>query len=398
MAVYFITGTLGCGKTLCTVGKIRDYLGQGRRVATNLDINLNALCKTDSKISITRVPDKPKLSDLTALGTGCEEANESRYGLLVLDELGTWFNSRNWHDKGRLEVIDWFLHARKLHWDIYFIVQSMDSLDGQLVQALCEHLVICKRTDRLTLPFIGPLLKTLGCDKVLPKIHVASVYYGQTDTAMKVDRWWYRAHDLYPAYNTDQIFDDESHAIHSVLPAYYLNNVALIDHHQAQIKKLTKIDVRPKPLPASYKTMASVFVCLLIVLISWRTYAKYNDYHAPKLEAVTTLSQPLQTTPQAPIMPVRLQETQAAPVPVADDYIKTATQNKTVTVSSYFMADGRINAFLHVEKDGDGLDTAFTLDDARALGYVVIIHGNIIEVRRNGYYFTFRTQTDLSQF
>lgn len=120
MAVYFITGKLGCGKTLCAVGKIRDYMEQGRKIATNLDINLTALCKPDSRVSITRLPDKPMLRDMDAIGLGCEESDESKYGLLVLDELGTWFNSRNWRDKERLEVIDWFRHARKLHWDIYF--------------------------------------------------------------------------------------------------------------------------------------------------------------------------------------------------------------------------------------------------------------------------------------
>ncbi|EBN6690252.1 zonular occludens toxin, partial [Salmonella enterica] len=34
MPVYFVTGKLGSGKTLVAVGKIRDYLVAGRRVAT----------------------------------------------------------------------------------------------------------------------------------------------------------------------------------------------------------------------------------------------------------------------------------------------------------------------------------------------------------------------------
>ena len=37
MAVYFITGKLGSGKSIAAVGKIRDYLNEGRAVATNLD-------------------------------------------------------------------------------------------------------------------------------------------------------------------------------------------------------------------------------------------------------------------------------------------------------------------------------------------------------------------------
>jgi KaiC/GvpD/RAD55 family RecA-like ATPase len=179
MAVYFVTGKLGSGKTLCCIGKIRDYLQQGRRVATNLDLNIQALTSYDSKTSVVRVPDKPIRWDLDALGQGCDESDESKYGLLVLDELGTWFNCRNWQDKGRLAVIDWFLHARKKHWDIYLIVQSIESLDSQLVNALCEHLVICKRTDRLNIPFISPVLKFMEFGGKLPKFHIAKVYYGQ---------------------------------------------------------------------------------------------------------------------------------------------------------------------------------------------------------------------------
>ena len=135
MAVYFITGKLGAGKTLCAVGRIKEYLQTGRTVATNLDLQLDNMFPETSKQSAIRLPDKPRLSDFEDLGKGCIEEDESKYGLIVLDELGTWFNSRNWRDKGRLDVIDWFLHARKMHWDIFFIVQSIDSLDGQLVNA-----------------------------------------------------------------------------------------------------------------------------------------------------------------------------------------------------------------------------------------------------------------------
>lgn len=40
MAVYFVTGKLGSGKTLFTIDIIQQALGQGRRVASNLDLNL----------------------------------------------------------------------------------------------------------------------------------------------------------------------------------------------------------------------------------------------------------------------------------------------------------------------------------------------------------------------
>jgi len=64
MAVYFVTGKLGSGKTLCCVGKIRDYMQQGRRVATNLDLRLEGIMSDQQRQSVLRVPDKPRLSDL----------------------------------------------------------------------------------------------------------------------------------------------------------------------------------------------------------------------------------------------------------------------------------------------------------------------------------------------
>lgn len=235
MAVYFITGKLGSGKTLCAVGRIREYLLQGRQVGTNLDLNLSAMFAPESRRTYIRLPDKPRLEDLEALGRGCVEENEARYGLIVLDELGTWFNTRNWQDKERLPVINWFLHARKLHWDVYFLVQSMSVIDGQLANSLAEHVVECRRTDRLSLPFAGTFLRALGVEKVLPKIHVAKIYYGHTNR-IGVGRWIYRGKDLYAAYDTAQIFTEQwriengamvdGRATFCPLPPYHENRIA----------------------------------------------------------------------------------------------------------------------------------------------------------------------------
>ena len=124
MTVYFVTGKLGSGKSLVSVGKIRDYLIAGRRVATNLDLYLDEMF-THNKSPVSRLPDKPRIEDMLALGDGYESENardndESHYGLIVLDECGTWLNSREWNDKGRRALIDWFLHARKRRWDVIF--------------------------------------------------------------------------------------------------------------------------------------------------------------------------------------------------------------------------------------------------------------------------------------
>lgn len=209
MAVYFLTGSLGAGKTLAAVGRIRDALVAGRRVATNLDIWPEHLVGRSNRTCLTRLPDKPRLVDMQGLGFGCDDPDYTgkKFGLIVLDELGTWFNTRTWQDKERLPVIDWFLHARKYRWDVIFIVQNIESIDAQLRLALCEHLVRVRRLDRFMVPLLGPLARMLGFKLPMPQIHVASVYYGLTiDKAMHVERWWYRGTELYRGYDTGQVF------------------------------------------------------------------------------------------------------------------------------------------------------------------------------------------------
>lgn len=116
MAVYFVTGKLGSGKSLSAVGRIREYMKQGRRVATNLDIYPDKLLHRNNREVLSRLPDKPRIEDLELLGTGdgkpLSDYDESRFGLLVLDEMASWFNARGWADKSRHAVIEWFLHAR----------------------------------------------------------------------------------------------------------------------------------------------------------------------------------------------------------------------------------------------------------------------------------------------
>ena len=95
MAIYIVTGKLGSGKTLAAVGRIRDYLRQGRRVATNLNLRVEHLLGSGNRsASVVRLSDKPTVPELEVLGLGASELNEERYGLLVLDELGSWLNAR----------------------------------------------------------------------------------------------------------------------------------------------------------------------------------------------------------------------------------------------------------------------------------------------------------------
>lgn len=244
MAVYVVTGKLGAGKTLVAVGKIKDTLNRNCKVATNLDIRLNKLIGEKAKQTrFYRIPDKPTLADLEAIGQGTDSYDESKNGLLVLDECGTWFNARSWNDKSRQDVINWFLHARKLGWDIIFLIQDLSIMDKQARVALAEHVVYCRRLDRITLPFIGALFSLVSGNKLpLPKVHLGIVKYGDSPTSMVVERWTYTGRDLYPAYDTKQAFSDHyPHGTYMQLPPWFTHGMFRVPRDARYYMRMTRI-------------------------------------------------------------------------------------------------------------------------------------------------------------
>lgn len=227
MSIYLITGRLGGGKGLASVGRILEYLGQGRRVVTNIDLwPENFKNKQHDKTRIIRIPDKPTIHDLESIGKGNDSYDEEKNGGIFLDELGAWMNARAWNDKGRKEVIDWLIHSRKLGWDVFFICQHIDQIDNQVRSALVEYLVECKRLDRLKIPFVGTLLDTVSLGTIsgkMPKIHVAKVMYGCEFNSPVADKWVYRGNDIYNLYDTRQVFtSDYPHGSFSYLTPWHL--------------------------------------------------------------------------------------------------------------------------------------------------------------------------------
>lgn len=212
MAVYIVTGKLGAGKTLLLVMRILEYLKQRRRVAVNIDVKMNKLCKVGNRHSrLVRLPDLPSADDLIGLGMGCETYDEEQFGGIFLDEAGVWLNSRDWNSGGRTDLLKFFLFLRKRRWDLWLCVQNVNVIDKQVRESIAEHVVYINRWDRIKLPFpIGPLLRllTLGLYKGrLPKMHQAIVKYGAKYNSPKVDDWFYRGEEFYSYYDTTQEYD-----------------------------------------------------------------------------------------------------------------------------------------------------------------------------------------------
>lgn len=222
MPVYSVEGKLGTGKTLFCVWRAQEALLQGRRVASNVDLDLVKLTPFRRSTYI-RIPDKPTSADLFAIGHGNPESyDEDRNGVLLLDELGTWLNSRSFADKDRAAVLDWLIHARKLGWDVYLIVQDANMIDKQVRESLIELQVRCMRGDKVRIPVVGSFLaafyRPLG---YLPRFHWATARIGYGQNAIVADRWYYKGRDLYAAYDTRQVFKaDYPHGPHTVLPPW----------------------------------------------------------------------------------------------------------------------------------------------------------------------------------
>lgn len=207
MPVYSVEGKLGTGKTKFAVWRAQQALIEGRRVASNVDLNLSKLVPTRGGHYV-RIPDKPKASDLEACGHGNPDSyDEDQNGVMILDELGTWLNARSFQDKDRAPLLDWLIHARKYGWDVYLIVQDANMIDKQVREALIEYSVRCFRGDKIKIPFIGIWLGLISKKLAyLPRFHLASARIGSGPNAVVAERWMYRGDDLHAAYDTRQIF------------------------------------------------------------------------------------------------------------------------------------------------------------------------------------------------
>lgn len=282
MAVYAVTGKLGSGKGKGAVHKMREYLRQGKRVATNFDLFLEHLMPDNDRSTVIRVPDKPTAADLYMIGSGnpfikfepiisegkdgfqftapspeiLPGFDESHNGLLVLDELGSWFNTRNFQDKGRAALLEYVIHMRKYGWDCLFLMQNISQVDKQLRDAVLEYVVRFTRLDRLKVPFVSPLIK-LGSagafEGAMPRMHIGVVRLGANPDAMVADRWVFRGDDLNKAYNTTQVFSDTyPNGIHSLISAWHLSGA----------KNGGKRAVPPKPVSLVMKTF---IVCIFAI-------------------------------------------------------------------------------------------------------------------------------------
>lgn len=256
MPVFSVEGKLGTGKTKFCIWRAQQAIVEGRKVASNVDIAPH-LITPRRRAKIIRIPDKPKAADLDAIGHGNPDSyDEDKNGVLILDELGTWLNSRSFQDKDRAPLLDWLIHARKHGWDVYLIVQDANMIDRQVREALIEYQIRCMRMDKVRIPVIGHVTGLIR-DRwaYLPKFHLATSRVGIGMNAVVAERWQFVGKSLHACYDTRQIFrEDYPHGSHSVLPPWDWKPAPMpMDAFKARFRAWSKgevaktVKLAPKP-------------------------------------------------------------------------------------------------------------------------------------------------------
>lgn len=228
MGVSIVTGKLGAGKGKYAVMQLLEAASEGRRIAGNLDLYLDKFAKKKAKMRYIRVPDKPTEHDFNSLGHGNPESyDEDRNGLLVLDELGTWLNSRSFQDTDRKGVIDWLIHARHHGWDVILICQNEVQIDKQVREALGEVFTRCIAMHKVKIPLIGWFLEMFSSRlSRLPRFHMASTRIGTGANSFVTSRITYRGDYLHCMYDTRQIFQPNPEArTYTQLSPYYFTGI-----------------------------------------------------------------------------------------------------------------------------------------------------------------------------
>ncbi|WP_105188900.1 zonular occludens toxin domain-containing protein [Pseudoalteromonas sp. T1lg48] len=245
MSCWFIEGRRGGGKSKYAVRMIRGRLRNGRAVATNLNLNLDKLVP-GGKTPVIRLPDRPRSEDFLALGKAYPELDpdkpetydESKFGLVVVDEMLVSFNSRGWKDKDRQACVDWFVQSRKFGWHLVFIGQDVEAVDKQLRQALITEIYSCRASTAIfgrgmANTIIQLLAKLFTLGKGIPKFHVCRFYDGQQLKRKSDGVEYFRLNELHSCYQTGQQFNldlvvnkkgdlVDMRSIYSVLPDSYL--------------------------------------------------------------------------------------------------------------------------------------------------------------------------------
>lgn len=160
--ISLVTGKIGSGKTLYSVGLIVKHLAKGGTVYTNIQLNFDALAKLVRRRNRRVIlPEQIIYIDLVE----CEKWQEAiKWGttelavLVLLDEIHLFFNARDWAKTATLHkaMLSFLSQSRKACVDVVFIAQVATTLEKQF-RVQCEWEFYCRKLKDIPIPLFGNL-------------------------------------------------------------------------------------------------------------------------------------------------------------------------------------------------------------------------------------------------
>jgi hypothetical protein len=158
-------GKLGGGKTYSATVRIVHQLRKGGVVATNIELNRQALvdyCARKYRVQLDLEKQLYVLTEEQLFNFHSHipmGAHADARPLIVIDEAHLWFNSRDWAQASR-DVLKFLTQSRKLHVDIILISQSALNLDKQFIR-MVQYVWRFRDMDRFKIPGLGISYPTL---------------------------------------------------------------------------------------------------------------------------------------------------------------------------------------------------------------------------------------------
>ncbi len=271
----------------------------------------------------------------------------------------------------------------------------MNLVDPQLAGSLAEHVVDCKRTDRLTIPIIGPILNAVGFAQLLPKIHVAKVYYGNKNP-IAVGRWWYRGLDLYDCYDTAQIFSEQieidlktgeltdGRKTFTPLPPYHSNRLPLLQSLEKEVKTIRDDIAQRTAKQRKARTMTPGLCMVAGVcagLIVWTLKGMAEDYQvlSHRLDPVPSQTEPEKPPVSTTFTTFTTSETVVGPGKT--DPLIALLESATVLRPVTYTENGQVQGILKIVKESAEYRLSYA--EIRAQGWIVVDGPNSIMLVRS---------------
>lgn len=196
--IWLYSGTPGSGKSLYSCYRIFFWLKIGRRVIANYDLDFD-VCPVRHPSRFTYKSNFEITPDyLMNYAKENHKPGVEGQTLIVIDEAGILFNSRDWSAVDRSRWIEFFSQHRKYGFDIILISQNDRMLDRQ-IRGFIESEYKFRNISNYG--FLGLLLST-----IFGKIFAYVEFW--YPCRLRVSSTWFRLHHRKAkAYNSFKTFD-----------------------------------------------------------------------------------------------------------------------------------------------------------------------------------------------